>query len=606
MKSFKFSIGKAGRTDVKMDAMSLVDSRLLATANSGGGKSFLLRGLVEQVGAKIPTIVLDPEGEFSTLREKLDMVLVGSDGDIDPDPRSAALLCRKIIELRLSAVVDLYELRLHERRRFVREFLETLIDLPRKLWGPTFILIDEAHKFSPEKGAGQAESTDAVISLMSQGRKRGYGGCLVTQRLSKLHKDAVGECNNVMVGRCVQDVDLKRCGDILGLSNVRERNKLRSLKPGEFHGFGPAFEHDGILLFRSRPVETTHPDARTRHKLKAPAPSKAISKVLPELSDLPARAADEKATLEASQAEIRRLEREVGKLRKAPSVERIQQLEAEIERLQEQVPNSDSLNRMIHALKERDGDWERWVDDEIKATAQGILDEWPGLQEKLGEIQKVLSRMTKLGKPSFKRPASVEMTAKIVQDTPRARIVKRRTSRSSNGAKIVSSFPEWDQSVAKSQLTPSGFKILSALAQFPEGLDLKRLGIITGLATRGGSFNQTMAHLRGENYIEGGRGTNLKITDQGIEVVGEPEPLPTGPALLDHWKSKLRNKSAEAILDAFVEHESLSTPEIGEVTGLAPRGGSFNKAMARLRAMDLIRGRGTMHLNPDLAEAIQE
>jgi hypothetical protein len=42
-------------------------------------------------------------------------------------------------------------------------------------------------------GAGEAESTEAVISLMSQGRKRGYTGIIATQRLSKLHKDAAAE-----------------------------------------------------------------------------------------------------------------------------------------------------------------------------------------------------------------------------------------------------------------------------------------------------------------------------------------------------------------------------------------------------------------------------
>ena len=592
MKSFKFTIGHAGRKPVRMDAITLADSRLLACTNSGGGKSYLLRGLVEQVGAKIPTIILDPEGEFSTLREKLDMVLVGNEGDIDPDPRSAALLCRKLIELRLSAVIDLYELKIHERRGFVRTFLEALIDLPRKLWGPTFIVIDEAHKFCPERGSGQAESTDAVISLMSQGRKRGFGGCLVTQRLSKLHKDAVGECNNVMIGRCVQDVDLKRSGDILGLSSVKERNHLRSLKPGEFHAFGPAFDHDGILLFRSREVETTHPDARTRHKLRSPAPSKAIKKVLPDLADLPARAADEKATLEASQAEVKRLGREVVRLKKA-------QPEPEIDQ--------DAVNTAVNtavekAVNDRDGQWNAWYENKI---LRGIND----ISKVVGRTVEAFSKIGDgIGHLADRKPD-------FLDDVPRARVVKAHRRKvtpaaTSNGkSRLETSRRTVDRSSADGNLSPSGHKILSALVQYPDGLDTKRLGIISGLATRGGSYNKTMATLRQEQYIEGGGGSMLKITPLGIEAVGEPEPLPTGQDLLEHWKGKLRNKSAETILVAFVEHETLTTEELGDVTGLATRGGSFNKAMARLRAMDLIRGggrQGKMNINPDLAEAIRE
>jgi DNA helicase HerA-like ATPase len=87
---------------------TLVDTRLLTQANLGGGKSWLLRLIVER--AEIQTIVMDSEGE--------------------------------------------------------------------------------------------AESTETVISLMSQSLKRGYAGVIATQqRLSKLHKDAAAGANNVVIGR---------------------------------------------------------------------------------------------------------------------------------------------------------------------------------------------------------------------------------------------------------------------------------------------------------------------------------------------------------------------------------------------------------------------
>jgi DNA helicase HerA-like ATPase len=65
------------------------------------------------------------------------------------------------------AVVDLYELKLTERRRFVKLFLESLIRLPRNIWRPTLVILDEAHLYCPERGSGKAESTEAAISLMS-------------------------------------------------------------------------------------------------------------------------------------------------------------------------------------------------------------------------------------------------------------------------------------------------------------------------------------------------------------------------------------------------------------------------------------------------------
>ena len=121
-------------------------------------------------------------------------------------------------------MVDLYELKLSDRRRFVKLFLESLIHLPRDLWRPTLVILDEAHIYCPERGSGEAESTEAVISLMSQGRKRGYAGVIATQRLSKLHKDAAAEANNVIIGRTWLDADQVRAGTCLAFPSLTGSN----------------------------------------------------------------------------------------------------------------------------------------------------------------------------------------------------------------------------------------------------------------------------------------------------------------------------------------------------------------------------------------------
>ena len=51
---------------LECDLPALVDTRLLIQAKSGGCKSWLLRLIAERAG--IPTIVLDHEGEFASLR----------------------------------------------------------------------------------------------------------------------------------------------------------------------------------------------------------------------------------------------------------------------------------------------------------------------------------------------------------------------------------------------------------------------------------------------------------------------------------------------------------------------------------------------------------
>jgi DNA helicase HerA-like ATPase len=252
----------AGGHKLELDLPMLVETRLLIQAKSGGGKSWLLRLIAERAG--IQTIVLDNEGEFASLREAVDVLLVGAGGELPANPRHAALLARRLLEYKVSTVVDLYELKLADRRRFVKLFLEALIHLPRELWRPTLVILDEAHLYCPERGSGEAESTEAVVSLMSQGRKRGYAGIIATQRLSKLHKDAAAEANNVIIGRTWLDADQARAGEALGLSKA-DRLKLRDLGQGEFYAFGPALNHAGVARFHSDPVRTTHPRPGERH-----------------------------------------------------------------------------------------------------------------------------------------------------------------------------------------------------------------------------------------------------------------------------------------------------------------------------------------------------
>src|SRR3972149_3712499 len=128
---------------VNIDVQRVIEGRLLFQANSGGGKSYALRKFCEVTHGKVQQIILDVEGEFSSLREKFDYILVGKDGDIPVNLRASELLAKRLLELNTSAIIDLYELKHHERKRFVKNFLDSLMQLPKELWHPCLIIIDE-------------------------------------------------------------------------------------------------------------------------------------------------------------------------------------------------------------------------------------------------------------------------------------------------------------------------------------------------------------------------------------------------------------------------------------------------------------------------------
>jgi hypothetical protein len=306
-----FTLGKklGGSTSLSMSLINLVDTRLLIQANSGGGKSWVIRRLLEQTHGKIQQIILDIEGDFSTLREKHDYVLAAKGGDIDVNPKVAGRMARRLLELRASPIIDLYELKQGERVRFVRLFLEALMEAPKSLWHPCLVVLDEAHILAPEKG--QAESMGAVIDLCTRGRKRGFCAVLATQRLSKLHKDAAAEMLNKLIGRTGLDLDMKRAADELGFTSKQQTLTLRDQKPGEFYAFGPAVSEVGVSQLKVGAVQTSHPHAGTRREVAAPPPTDRVKKLLAELGDLPAEAEEEARTIDALQVENRNLKRQL-------------------------------------------------------------------------------------------------------------------------------------------------------------------------------------------------------------------------------------------------------------------------------------------------------
>lgn len=307
---------------VDLDVDRLISTRLLVQANSGGGKSWLLRRLLEQTHGKVQQIVIDPEGEFASLRERYDYVLASRQGgDTLADPRTAKLLAERLLELGVSAILDIYELNPHERIRFVRLFLEALVDAPKHLWHPVLVVIDEAHVFCPEKD--EAESAGAVNALCSRGRKRGFCAVLATQRLSKLAKDAAAECNNKLIGRTSLDVDMARAGDELGFSKAA-RLGLRDLGDGEFFAFGPAMSR-AVTRVTVGPVVTAHPKAGSRLAAVVPPPTDKVKALLPKLSDLPAEAEAREKTVADLKAENASLRRDLAEARKAaPKTEQVE------------------------------------------------------------------------------------------------------------------------------------------------------------------------------------------------------------------------------------------------------------------------------------------
>ena len=321
---------------VDIDLEMLLKTRLLVTASSGGGKSETLRRILEESVGHLQCIVIDPEGEFSTLREKKPFVLVGEGGETPADLRTAALVATRLLELNASAVCDLYEMKVQDRHEWVKRFLDSLVHSPKALWHPVLVVIDEAHTFCPEKGYGESVASQAVIDLCNLGRKRQFCAVLSTQRLSKLSKNAVEPLQNYLVGRTTFDDQARAASTFKIAPGAATREfslELERLKDGEFICRGRAITGDMLKVLVTRGQTRPPAIGAAMANVVTPTPA-AIKALLPKLSDLPHEAEKKQKTEEDLRGEIRELQRQVRATeRQGITPEREKMLVDEIDRL---------------------------------------------------------------------------------------------------------------------------------------------------------------------------------------------------------------------------------------------------------------------------------
>lgn len=510
----KIRLGK----DVEIDLDKAIESRVLIQANSGGGKSYTIRRFIEQAFGKKQIIVLDPEGEFANLRSKFDFVYAGPGGDAPVETRSAALLARKLLELKASAIIDLYELSPQERKHYVRLFLESMVNAPKELWHDCFVVLDEAHIFAPEKD--QSESLGAVIDLASRGRKRGY--CLIpaTQRPAKLNKDVAAECNNKLIGRASLDIDRKRCAEELGFTTKEQILSLRNLEPGEFYAFGPAIGRD-VVKTKIGDVSIP-PPKRGVSKGSVPAPSVKVKAILSKLADLPQEAQKEAQT-------VAELKQEVARLKRSQRTEVAELTEADINA----AVKAAEKRKDEQFFSERD-EWLRHMNTLFKLIAD--------IGGAAAEFKKAVEKK--------KAPSKIEPYL-VRAPAPKAPPVPVYVAEGAGAGGNVMSKGE--------------IAVLSALAQFSEGTTREHLTVLT--TYKRSTRDRYINYLQAKGFVSVS-GSTVMATQEGIAALGsEYKPLPTGQALIDHYLSTLPQGEAK-ILQILIERGTdVARDELTEATG---------------------------------------
>lgn len=555
-------LGLAQGRKVVLDVDVLLRTRLLVQANSGAGKSWLLRRLAEQLFGAIQVILIDPEGEFATLREKFGYVLVGKGGETPADTRSATLLAHKLLELRASAVCDLYEMKPFDRHRWVRLFLEALIDSPKRLWHPLVVIVDEAHQFSPEKGAGESEASEAMIGLATRGRKRGFCAVFATQRLGKLRKDAASELLNVLVGGTFIDIDRKRAAEALGIPPSDQRaffDQIKVLEPGRFWALGRAISRERILVAVGA-VQTTHPEpGSARHAAEPPPPPEKVRQLLPKLADLPKEAEAKAKTESELRVEIRSL--------RAQLTARPEQVPTKPVRVEVSVLKDQDVKR-LETIINRAAD----LEDKFKHLSVAIGAEGSRLASAVAMAQSSQARVT-VCPPT----AAQGRTGQAVRALARAAVrMPRSQSETPEGTRTG---PEQRILDAIAWLNTIGIEAPNQVA----------VAFLAGYSYGGGAFNNPRGRLRTDGLVQYVGTQRIVLTEAGRAVANSQEVALTAEELHRRVLDRLPNPE-QRILRPLLEvyPKALSDEDLAARAGYTPGAGAFNNPKSRLRSLGLI------------------
>ncbi|HEV2970628.1 MAG TPA: DUF87 domain-containing protein [Pirellulales bacterium] len=204
------------------DGLSLPPEAVTQTfailAKRGVGKTHTATVLAEEMlklGQQI--IVYDPTGAWHGLKKSADgkgpglpaVVFGGEHADVeihDPD-YSGALIASTIIDQRISAVLDCSLLRGNDRSTFLADFFETVYHGNRS---PLHLFLDEAQTIVPQRPKGGAEGTRlsvAVEDCFLQGRRRGIGATIISQRPALVSKAVTTQCEVLIAMRMVGALD---------------------------------------------------------------------------------------------------------------------------------------------------------------------------------------------------------------------------------------------------------------------------------------------------------------------------------------------------------------------------------------------------------------
>jgi uncharacterized protein len=548
---------------------------------TGSGKTTTASVLVEELlRQQLPVEIIDPTDAWWGLRSSKDgkaegfpvTVLGGDHGDVPLEETGGAVIADLIADQAPPLVISLAHFTKSAMRRFLADFAERLYLKNRRALHLVWDEADEAAPQNPQKMKGGERLFGAVDQIVRRGRIRGLGVTMISQRSAEISKSILSQCSVLIAHRASHPTDLEPIFDWMK-ANARDRmdevrGTIAKLKNGEAWVMSP--ELLGVFdRYAIRDRETFNSSATPAPGEEAIVP-KRLAK--PDLALLQEKMKD---TIERAKANdpaalrrrVAELERELAKKPAPPppaptKVARVEVpvlKEGQVKRLEDVAARLDKLNEAIQSAK----------------------------QDVVAALLRVAGARAAPPAPPLRREGAA------LGATP-----ARPPQHAAPSAR-----PQRSTAAGHGESLPKGERaVLTAAAQHNGGVTREQLTVLTGY--KRSSRDTYLQRLR-ERELVAMDGERIVATDAGVAALGPGfEPLPTGAALLEHWRARLP-AGERAVLEVVVAAwpDPVDRERISEATQY--QRSSRDTYLQRLRSRQLVTeaGRGQVRASPNLMEA---
>jgi hypothetical protein len=593
--------------------LSFVTSTQAILAKKRVGKSYTAQVQAEELlRLRQQVVVLDPTDAWWGLRSSADgkeagypiTIFGGRHGDWPLAADAGAAMAEAIVEEGFSCVISLKLFTKSERLRFAADFLETLYRINRKAM---HLFIDEADVFAPQKtwDPAQARCLGAADEIVRRGGIDGIGITLITQRSAVLNKDVLSQVDQLVVLRMNHPKDMKPIKDWLGehmaAATIKEMmSTLASLPKGHAWVWAPELEppiFERVVIREKRTFDSGRtPKAGERRK-----EPKRLAKV--DLARIGAKLAESVERVKANdpkqlRAELAKLRAELAKEQKRTEPKqpkdrivekRVEFVKpADIRRMETVMKRAEKIIARIAVIEERLGGALTGIRMEV-TTVKDIAARVATFTTGKGATVAINSAgggsprgatISLPGASSAKVAAAIEVKESAARSRPVAPAPERARSVSVSRSSATD---------ADSELPPGETATLRALIQHRDGLEKKKLRVLTGY--KRSSSNSYIQRLMVRGFVSCS-GEKVTATAEGVAAMPNAEPLPTGQDLIDHWRAKLP-PGERTILDELITARGL--PVLNDELGKDYSRSSRNSYLQRLKAKNLVEKEGATH-----------